>query len=144
MTGLAKSGVRLELELAAARTGVVLDQVVEVATLEVARRLMLDGLGCTVHFAAPIRAELEAGRLAAVSIDGLQIRRILARPAARPSSRAGEEVLAILQKVIGELVASGGWPHARLTEGVAGAPDGTKRQARRPSMTLPPTSVPGP
>lgn len=131
MTGLAKSGVRLELDVAAAHAGVVLTPVVEVATLEVAKRLVLEGVGYTVHFAAPIQGELDAGRLVAVPVQGLYLRRVLARAAERPSSRATEEVIAVINAVVQGLVASGGWPNAALEspQGVAGAV-GSVRRAR--------------
>lgn len=121
MTGLPKSGVRLELEVAAAHAGVDVKQVVEVATLEAAKRLVLEGLGYTVHFAAPIQRDLAEGPLAAVPIQGLQLRRILARAAERPPSRAAEEVIGILGALVREMVATGGWPHARMDQEQKGA-----------------------
>jgi LysR family nitrogen assimilation transcriptional regulator len=114
MTGMPKSGVRLEVEIAAARAGVILHQVVEVATLEVAKRLVYEGLGSTIHFAAPIREEIAAGQLTAVPVQRLQVHRILARAADRPASRAAEAVTEALRTVIERLVLSGRWPHATL------------------------------
>ena len=114
MTGLAKSGVRLELEVAAARAGVVLNQVVEVETIEVAKRLVLEGIGLTVHFAAAVKGDIDAGRLLAVPIGGLQLRRILARASDRPPSRATEVLIGILRSVVEEKVQAGEWPNAVL------------------------------
>lgn len=114
MTGLAKSGVRMELDLAAAHAGISLHQTVEVATLDVAKRLVVAGVGYTVHFAAPVQPDLDEGHLVAVPIRGLYLRRFLARAAERPPSRATEEVINTMRHVVQELVNSGGWLHARL------------------------------
>lgn len=114
MTGLAKSGVRLELEAAAARAGVELNQVVEVESVEVAKRLVREGIGVTVHFAATVKEDVEAGRLVAYPIEGLHLRRILARAADRPPSRATEELVGLLRTVVESLVDGGQWPNAVL------------------------------
>lgn len=114
MTGLAKSGVRLELEARAAHAGVHLNPVVEVETIEVAKRLIRDGVGMTVHFAATVLEDIEEGRLSAQPIDGLSLRRILAHPSDRPASRATKAVVEILRQVARDLVAKKRWPHARL------------------------------
>ncbi|WP_354595877.1 LysR substrate-binding domain-containing protein [Hydrogenophaga sp. 2FB] len=114
MTGLAKSGVRLELEAAAARAGVELNQVVEVESVEVAKRLVREGIGVTVHFAATVKEDVEAGRLVAYPIEGLRLRRILARAADRPPSRATEELVGLLRTVVESLVEGGQWPNAVL------------------------------
>jgi LysR family transcriptional regulator, nitrogen assimilation regulatory protein len=114
MTGLAKSGVRLELEAAAGRAGIELHQVVEVDTIEVAKRLVLEGVGVTVHFAATVRDEVAAGRLKAYPVDGLRLRRILARASDRPPSRATEELVGIVRAVVEDAVHSGQWPNAVL------------------------------
>jgi LysR family nitrogen assimilation transcriptional regulator len=115
MTGLVKSGVRLELEAAAARAKVELNHVVEVETAEVARRLVLDGVGLTAHFAAAVKEDIEAGRLRAVPIEGLFLHRILARAADRPVSRATEGVMGVLRRVIERHVRDGKWPNAQLS-----------------------------
>ena len=114
MTGVSKSGVRLELKAAAARAGVVLNPVVEVETLSVAARLVEEGLGLTVHFAAVVQDQIEAGRLVAVPIEGLRLRRVLARASDRPPSRATEVLIDILRAVVQERVDAGSWPHAML------------------------------
>jgi LysR family nitrogen assimilation transcriptional regulator len=114
MTGRIKSGVRLELEAAAARAKIELDQVVEVETAEVARRLVLDGIGLTAHFAAAVEEDIAAGRLRAVPIDGLFLHRVLARAADRPASRATEGVMAVLRSMVERRVREGRWPHAHL------------------------------
>jgi LysR family nitrogen assimilation transcriptional regulator len=116
ITGVSKSGVRLELESAAARTNTTLTEVVEVESLEVARRLVLEGLGWTVHFAAPIAQEIDARRLAAAPIRGLKLRRMIARAAERPPSRATDAVMALLRSVAVELVTAGAWPNCELED----------------------------
>ena len=114
MTGLAKSGVRLELEAGSANADVTLNQVVEVSTMEVAKRLIQEQVGLTVHFAAAVKKELDLGLLAAVPIEGLQLRRILARVADRPPSKATEELIDIFRNVVEAEVQSGNWPNAVL------------------------------
>ena len=114
MTGLVKSGVRLKLEDAAARARVELMPVVEVETAEVARRLVLDGVGLTAHFAAAVQEDIEAGRLQAVPIDGLALHRAIARAADRPLSRATDAVIRLLRSVIEQHVRDGKWPNVRL------------------------------
>jgi LysR family nitrogen assimilation transcriptional regulator len=114
MTGLVKSGVRLKLEDAAARAKVDLLSIVEVETAEVARRLVLDGVGLTAHFAAAVKEDLDAGRLRAVPIEGLSLHRAIARAADRPVSRATEAVIGLLRSVIETHVREGRWPNAKL------------------------------
>ena len=84
MTGRIKSGVRLEVEAAAAQAKIELNPVVEVETAEVARRLVLEGIGLTAHFAAAVEDDVAAGRLRAIPIDGLFLHRVLARATDRP------------------------------------------------------------
>lgn len=114
MTGRVKSGVRLKLEDAAARAKVELLPVVEVETAEVARRLVLDGVGLTTHFAAAVKEDVDAGRLRAVPIEGLALHRVIARAADRPVSRATDAVISLLRAVIEQHVREGRWPHAQL------------------------------
>ena len=115
MTGLVKSGVRLELEVAAARAKIELNQVVEVETAEVARRLVMDCVGVTAHFAAAVQEDIDAGRLRAIPIDGLFLHRSLARASDRPASRATEGVMEVLRQVVEANVRDGRWPNASLT-----------------------------
>ena len=119
MTGLAKSGVRLELEAAAARAGVALESVVEVESVDVAKRLVLAGVGLTVHFAAVVHDDLQHKRLAAVPIDGLFLNRMVARAAGRPLSRATEALTVVLREVVTEEVRAGRWLHAALGDGAS-------------------------
>ena len=114
MTGLVKSGVRLELEAAAARAKIDLNPVVDVETAEVARRLVLGGIGLTAHFAAAVKEDIDAGRLRAVPIEGLYLQRVLARASDRPASRATEAVMDVLRVVVERKVREGKWPNAHL------------------------------
>lgn len=114
MTGIAKSGIRMELEASAAHAGVHLNQVVEVESIEVAKRMVQGKVGATVHFAAAVLEDIEAGRLAAYPIEGLHLRRILAHPSDRPPSRATRELVNIFGTVVRELKDKGRWPHAEL------------------------------
>jgi len=115
MTGLVKPGVRLEMEAAAARAKIELHHLVEVETVEVARRLVLNGVGLTAHFAAAVSEDIEAQRLRAVPIDGLFLHRLLARASDRPASRATEGVMGVLRMVVERHVREGKWPHAELS-----------------------------
>jgi LysR family transcriptional regulator, nitrogen assimilation regulatory protein len=115
MTGLVKSGVRLELEAAAARAKIELNHVVEVETVEVARRLVMNGVGLTAHFAAAVQEDIEAGRLRAVPIEGLFLHRVIARASNRPASRATEGVMDVIRMVVERHVRAGKWPNAELT-----------------------------
>jgi LysR family transcriptional regulator, nitrogen assimilation regulatory protein len=117
LTGLAKSGVRLELEAVAARVGTELEAVVEVESLDVAKRLILAGVGLTVHFAAVVNEEIVAKRLAATPIEGLYLDRMIARAAGRPPSRATVALIGILREVVENKVGAGQWPYATLTSG---------------------------
>lgn len=115
MTGLVKSGVRLELEAAAARAKIALNPVVDVETAEVARKLVMDGIGVTAHFAAAVQEDLDAGRLRALPIEGLFLHRVLARASDRPASRATDGVMEVVRQLVETLVREGRWPHATLS-----------------------------
>ncbi|VTU28391.1 Morphology and auto-aggregation control protein [Variovorax sp. PBS-H4] len=115
LTGMVKSGVRLELELAAARAKVELRHVVEVQTAEVARRLVLEGVGLAVHFAAAVQEDAQAKRLRAVPIEALALQRVIARASDRPASRATEGVMSVMRMVVERHVREGRWPNAELS-----------------------------
>ena len=113
-TGAAHGGVRYELEAAAAHANVVLKSVIEVQSIEVAKRLVVAGMGLTVHFAAPVQDDVDAGILRAVPIEELVIRRFIARSAEHPPSSAGVALSKMLKTVVSELVSNGKWPNAVL------------------------------
>jgi LysR family nitrogen assimilation transcriptional regulator len=112
LTGVAKGGVRGIVDSAASRANIVLNGVIEVQSLEVAKRLVATGFGMTVHFAAPIQPDLQANRLRAVPIQGLTQSRFLARASERPPSTAAGAVWSVLKEVVADLVKSGDWPNA--------------------------------
>lgn len=114
MTGIPDSGVRLEVDIAAAQAGVALNTVVEAESMQVAKRLVADGIGVTINFAAAVQAEVAAGRLLAAKIENLHSWRLLARSSVRPISRATEVMIDILCEVAQQLVRSGEWPNAVL------------------------------
>jgi LysR family nitrogen assimilation transcriptional regulator len=122
MTGLAKSGVRRELEVAAARAGALLETVVEVESVDVAKRLIFAGIGLTIHFAAVVLDDLQRKKLAAVPIDGLFLDRKIARAAGRPPARATSAVMTLLREVVANEVTEHRWPHAMLTEASSATP----------------------
>jgi LysR family nitrogen assimilation transcriptional regulator len=114
LAGVAKSGVRLALEAAAARHGIEFQVAMEVESIEVARRLVARGFGWTIHFAAAIREELDARRLQAKPIPELELQRLVGYAAARPPSRATLAVIEALKTIATELSLGGTWPYSRL------------------------------
>ena len=114
LTGIPKSGVRLELEPAAARAGARLNPVIEVETIASARKLVERGAGWTVHFAAAVRNEIEAGILRATPIKGLNLQRALGHPLGRPQSRAATAVANIILELVRDMVTNGEWANASL------------------------------
>lgn len=114
LAGVAKSGVRLALEAAAARHGLEFRVAMEVESIEVARRLVARGFGWTVHFASAIREELDAQRLQAKPIVELELQRLVGYAAARPPSRATLAVIDALKTIATELSLGGTWPYSRL------------------------------
>jgi LysR family nitrogen assimilation transcriptional regulator len=115
LAGVTKAGVREVVETVAARAGVRLEPKVEVQSLEVAKRIISQGTLCTVHFAAPIKADIDSGKLRAVPIKGMFLSRFIARASDRPPSRATMVLGQIVQEVSRELIAGARWPHAKLT-----------------------------
>ncbi|NML44158.1 LysR family transcriptional regulator [Ramlibacter sp. G-1-2-2] len=115
LTGVAKGGVRGIVEAATSRADITLDGVIEVQSLEVAKRLVAEGFGLTVHFAAPIQPDLQAKALRAVPIQGLTQSRFLARASERPPSTAAGAIWSTLKDVVADLVKSGRWPNATLS-----------------------------
>ncbi|MGE0801547.1 MAG: LysR family transcriptional regulator [Lautropia sp.] len=114
LTGIPGSGVRLELEAAAASAGVRLNAVAEVETVNIAKQLVADGIGMTVHFAAAVQRELAAGKLEAIPLENLHLKRVLARSSIRPLSRATEVLTVVIHDVLRELINDGQWPNAKL------------------------------
>jgi LysR family nitrogen assimilation transcriptional regulator len=114
LAGLAKAGIRDVLETEAAKRRIALNCVVEVDTVQAARAMVLEGLGFTVHLASLIEDDLVAGRLAAVPIDALELRRMVVWSQRRRLSQAAREVTQLLRQTIIDLIESGRWRGARL------------------------------
>ena len=115
LTGVLTAGVRLALDRAACLAGVVLDVVVEVETATVAAQLVKDGVGWTIHYAAAVASEIDAGSLRAVPVEGLVLRRYLAQPALRSPSKATISMISLLQETVASLIRDGHWPMAELS-----------------------------
>jgi LysR family transcriptional regulator, nitrogen assimilation regulatory protein len=122
LAGVAKSGVREMVETAAARVGVKLERKIEVQSLEVAKRIIAQGVLCTAHFAAPIKDEIDSGVFRAVPIKGMFLPRYIARASDRPASRATVVLAQLVQDVTRELVARARWPHANFQTGTQVSP----------------------
>ena len=114
LTGVPKSGIRLELEPAAARAGIRLNPVIEVETIAVARMLVKRGAGWTVHFAAAVQDEIHARELRATPITGLNLQRSLGHSIGRPHSRAATAVAKVMLELVADMVACGDWANAAL------------------------------
>jgi LysR family nitrogen assimilation transcriptional regulator len=116
LAGLQKSGVRLALERSAANANLVLNDVIEVESADVAAQLVSDGLGWTVHVASAVRREIQAGRLRAVPIEGLVLERFLAHARQRPPSSATIALMSTIRSLIAMMISAGDWPMARAHE----------------------------
>lgn len=114
LTGIPKSGIRLELEPAAARAGIRLRTIIEVETIAVAQDLVRAGAGWTVHFAAAVREGLEDQSLRATPIRELHLERSLGRSIGRPMSRAAITVSQTLIEIVRAEAQTGRWRNARL------------------------------
>lgn len=102
LAGVAKSGVREVVETAATKAGIKLEPKVEVQSLEVAKRIISQGILCTAHFAAPIKDDIDSGRFRAVPIKGMFLPRFIARASDRPPSRA----TAVLTRLVATAMAT--------------------------------------
>lgn len=116
LAGLQKSGVRLALERSAANANLVLNDVIEVESADVAAQLVSDGLGWTVHVASAVRREIQAGQLRAVPIEGLVLERFLAHARQRPPSSAMIALMSTIRSLIAMMISAGDWPMARAHE----------------------------
>ncbi|CAG9243866.1 LysR family transcriptional regulator [Paraburkholderia caribensis] len=114
LTSLQSSGIRLALERATSKVDVELNVVVEVESVGVATQLIEDGVGWTVHFAAPIRAEIERGALRAVPIRGVSLDRYLAHSVVRPPSSATVSLMTLLTGTAQSLILDNRWPMAKM------------------------------
>jgi LysR family transcriptional regulator, nitrogen assimilation regulatory protein len=129
LTGIAKSGIRSELEIAASRRNQALNVVVEVESIAVAKKLVLNGIGWTVHVATTIADEMAVKSLKAVTLEGCKLERSLATSIGRPQSRATRALSDSIRCVARELIANGGLPNCELMDvaetGSQGTPSAT-------------------
>lgn len=116
LAGLQKSGVRLAVERGAANANLVLNDVMEVESADVAAQLVSDGAGWTVHVASAVRREIQTGRLRAVPIEGLVLERFLAHARQRPPSSATIALMSTIRALIAMMISAGDWPMARAHE----------------------------
>ena len=116
LTGIAKSGIRRQLELAAGSANVTIRCAVEVTSINVAKRLIGDGVGWTVHYAAAVKDEIADGMLRAVPIRGLRLERSVALALGRPRSNAVRVLSELLIGLMRDMVLTGEWPYAELAE----------------------------
>jgi LysR family nitrogen assimilation transcriptional regulator len=117
LTGTSSAGIRNEVEALASRKRVPLDVIVEVASFDLAERMIRLGMGYTVYIANGV-----AGRrgLAAVPISDLWLNRTMAWPLERPMSRLASEVLQMTRRHLREQVSSGKWIGAGPWRGMSG------------------------
>ena len=116
LTGVARSGIRRQLELAAGLAHVTIRCSVEVTSIAVAKTLIAAGVGWTVYYAGAIKDEIAGRTLRAIPIRGLRLGRFVAFPPARPTSNAVRLVCGLLVDVMRDMVLSGEWPHATVAE----------------------------
>jgi LysR family nitrogen assimilation transcriptional regulator len=119
LTGIAKSGVRRELEIAASRLKRALNVVVEVESIVVAKKLVLDGVGWTVHVATTVADEIAAGKLKAVVLEGCQLERALATCVGRPQSRTAHVLTETVRNLVHTMVLNGDWKNCEVVDGPA-------------------------
>lgn len=130
LTGIAKSGIRLELEIAASRIKQDLNVIVEVESIAVAKKLVLDGVGWTVHVATTIEEEIAAQRLKAVVLEGCKLERFLATSIGRPQSRATRVLADSIRTLVRELTTGGDLANCELIEPVEIRPQGLAPHVR--------------
>jgi LysR family nitrogen assimilation transcriptional regulator len=113
LAGLQKSGVRLALERAAANANLVLRDVMQVESADVAAQLVEDGAGWTVHVASAVRREVKAGRLRAVPLKGLSLERLIAHARQRPPSSATLALMRTIRYLVETMIRDGKWSMAQ-------------------------------
>jgi LysR family nitrogen assimilation transcriptional regulator len=113
LTGPPDGPMQRVLVAAQAQAGQVFAVLAQVDTAAVGRQLVLAGVGPMVEVAAVAKAELGAGLLAAVPIEGLRIQRYLARAKGRAGSDAVTRLAGLMRDCVAEMVGEGAWPNAR-------------------------------
>ncbi len=113
LTGPPDGPMQRVLVAAQAQAGQAFTVLAQVDTAAVGRQLALAGVGPMVDVAAVARAEVTAGRLAAVPIAGLKIQRYMARAKGRAGSDAVARLASLMRDCVGEMVSDGAWLNAR-------------------------------
>lgn len=109
ISGLPNTGARRIVDAAAKRAGFTLNIVAEADTVAASSKLVLAGLGPTIHVAALVQDQIDAKKIRAIPIDGLYMSRILAYSPRAPLS---PEVGAIAKTIIEwaeEMLATDKW-----------------------------------
>ncbi|MBV8032423.1 MAG: LysR family transcriptional regulator [Betaproteobacteria bacterium] len=103
------AGLRAVVDEQLAAFGAALRVEAEVDSIEAIRRLLLAGVGTSIMPVSVVHAELAARRLAAQSVEGANLHRILvlARPAAEPRSAAAAEVERLVRGEMNALAEAG-------------------------------------
>jgi LysR family nitrogen assimilation transcriptional regulator len=113
LTGPPDGPMQRILVAAQAQAGEAFSALAQVDTAAVGRQLVLAGIGPMVDVAAVARAELQAGQLIAVPIEGLRIQRYLARAKGRAGSDAVARLAGLMRDCMDDILAEGAWPNAR-------------------------------
>ncbi len=101
------AGSRMAFEHAAAAAGVKLTVAHEVQSQDVLRDFVMRGLGYGLLPYSSMRAELAAGRISAVAVDGLALTRTLVRRIDHPMTPAVAEVADRIRLIVAALAADG-------------------------------------
>ncbi len=104
-------GLRLLVDTAAARHGLVLKVDLEVDSLTTTKELVQDGTGYTVLPLAAVHKEVETGRMSARRLSGPPLKRtvVLATSAQSSRSMAVEALVTAIQSVVTEFATRGKW-----------------------------------
>lgn len=109
-------GVRPRIEQTARGAGLALDKVIEINSIAILRSALLADIGATLLPVAPVRADIEAGMLAAWPVEHPAITRSVTLCSSRniPPTDAAAAIGRLVRQVTEELCASGHWPGAAL------------------------------
>lgn len=114
-------GLRRIIDEACAPQGLQLHVVAEIESLPSVKKAVQARIGSTILPLGAVAEEVAAGQLCAAAIDhpAMARRVICATNLTRPATAAATAVIAMVQQVVQEMVASGAWP-ARWIGGAAG------------------------
>jgi LysR family nitrogen assimilation transcriptional regulator len=112
MSGLPHTGVRQIVDAAVEKAGFTLQVTAEADTLAASNKLVLAGLGPTIHVAGLIKDEIAAGTFRTIPIEGLSMLRLLGHSSRNGLSPAAKAVSDIILAWSAEVVAERHWPGA--------------------------------